>query len=125
MKGPEAYLNGLALRFSEPRGHRAARLDSSLRVWIGHDLFYFADRAARDRFAHDPLSACRALSDPVTQRRFRPTRKSPRLDYSGRPYWFESEATRDTFRTRPDWFANRGPMDEARPMMMNGMPLPH
>lgn len=115
MKDPEKALTALGLEFEAPGGG-AAKLDSTMRVWVGHDLFYFADRASRDRFARDPLAVCHTLTDPVTQRRFASTRKSPQLSYHGRRYYFETDSTRSVFRGRPDFYAKRGPMDEATPM---------
>jgi YHS domain-containing protein len=86
---------------------RAARVDSSMRVAVGHDLFYFADAAARARFVKDPLRYCRRLTDPVTLRRFRPTRRSPKLEYQGRSYWFAGDSTFAAFQATPDSFAVR------------------
>ena len=115
MKDPEKALNALGLSFQAPGGG-ASRVDSTLRVWVGHDLFYFADPASRDRFVKDPLALCHTLTDPVTQRRFASTPKSPQLNYHGRRYFFASDSTRSVFRGRPDFYAKRGPMDEATPM---------
>jgi YHS domain-containing protein len=89
----------------DPR--RSAVIDSTLRVFVGHDLFYFSDAAARARFLKDPLRWCSRLTDPVTQRRFHPTRTSPHLAWHGRPYWFASDSTLMVFRAMPDSFALR------------------
>jgi YHS domain-containing protein len=86
---------------------RAARVDSSLRVFVGHDLFYFADAGSRARFVKAPLRYCRRLTDPVTLGRFTPTTRSPHLDYAGRPYWFASDSTFTVFKAMPDSFAMR------------------
>ena len=108
MKGPEPYLKALQIEVRDVvRPGRAAVLDSSLRVFVGHDLFYFAEAAARERFVKEPLRWCRRLTDPVTLRRFQPTSRSPRLEYRGRPYWFASESTFAGFRATPDSFAVR------------------
>jgi YHS domain-containing protein len=126
VKDPEQALQSLGLGFLAPGGRDSARIDSTTRVWVGHDLFYFADRAARDRFLSDPLAQCRALTDPVTQRRFHPSRKSPQLSYRGRQYFFQTDSTRAVFRGMPDWYAQRGPMDEATPMAPKPpAPAPH
>lgn len=121
MKDPEKALASLGLQFQILGGGKAARLDSTTRVWIGHDLFYFADSSARGRFLRDPLAQVQALTDPVTQRRFHPTRHSPQLSFHGRRYYFESDSTRTAFGGMPDWYAQRGPMDERQPME----PAPH
>ena len=121
MKGPEPLLRNLALKFEDPvRPHRAAKLDSSHRVWIGHDAFYFASHDSREHFLRRPLNFVQALTDPVTQRRFRPGASSPQLEYHGRRYYFASDSTRTRFRADPAFYALRGPMDETRPMMRSG-----
>ena len=81
--------------------------DSSLRVFVGHDIFYFADAASRARFLREPLRYCRRLTDPVTLRRFRPTPRSPHLEYLRRPYWFAADSTFRVFQATPDSFAVR------------------
>jgi YHS domain-containing protein len=117
VKGPEPLLKSLNLSFMDPvRTYRAARIDSLHRAWIGHDVFYFVTRDSREHFLHDPLKYAHMLSDPVSQRRFHPTAKSPRLEYRGRPYYFETDATLARFRGNPGFYALRGPMDEAQPM---------
>ena len=116
MKDPEAALRSVGLQFQAPGKRDTARLDPSTRAWIGHDLFYFADPAARDKFLKDPLSVAHMLTDPVTQHRFHPTKRSPQLDYLTRHYYFESDSTRSVFQKMPDWYAKRGPMDEAQSM---------
>ena len=127
MKGPELLLRGQLLTFRDPvHPQRQARLDSTYRVWIGHDAFYFASHDSRERFLKEPLRYVRMLSDPVTEQRFHPTAASPRLEYRGRPYYFAAESTRARFRAHPDYWAQRGPMDEA--MTMTGArpsPAPH
>lgn len=118
MKGPEPLLNGLELSFRDPvRPHRTAKLDPSYRAWIGQDAFYFASHDTREHFLHDPLRYCSALTDPVTEHRFHPTRRSPQLVYGGRRYYFAADSTLARFRTRPAFYAMRGPMDEMRPML--------
>ncbi len=108
MKGPEPYLKSLAIDVRDaidPR--RPAIVDSTRRVFIGHDLFYFADAASQARFDQDPLRWCKRLTDPVTLKRFKPTAASPHLRHMGRLYWFASDSTRMAFRAAPDSFALR------------------
>jgi len=88
------------------KGH-AAIVDSTMRTFVGHDVFYFSGTGERDRFRKDPLRYCRRLTDPVTLRRFAPSRKSPYFEWKGRPYYFSSAATRATFASMPDSFAIR------------------
>ena len=87
--------------------HHTAVVDSSMRLVIGHDLFYFAGRRERERFLKDPLRYCRRLTDPVTLRRFEPRRTSPKLEYHGRTYYFAADSTFAMFRAAPDSFAVR------------------
>lgn len=88
------------------KGHPAI-VDSTMRTFVGHDVFYFSGNEERDRFRKDPLRYCRRLTDPVTLKRFAPARKSPYFEWNGRPYYFSSDATRATFASMPDSFAIR------------------
>ena len=83
---------------------RPASLDSTLRVRLNADLYYFADRATRARFLRAPLRWCGALTDPVSLRRFRPTAASPSARVAGRTWRFETAATRAQFLARPAAF---------------------
>lgn len=108
MKGPEPFLKAQAIDVRDaidPR--RPAVLDSTRRVFIGHDLFFFADAASRAKFEREPLRWARKLTDPVTLKRFAPGPGSPRTTYHGRRYWFASDSTRTAFRAAPDSFAVR------------------
>jgi YHS domain-containing protein len=119
VKDPESRLKALGLEFLDPvQITRPAKLDSTYRAWIGQDAFYLSSHDTREHFLHDPLKYCAALTDPVTQARFHPTSASPKLTYHGRAYYFASDSTRAVFRSKPDFYAVRGPMDEAHPMMM-------
>jgi YHS domain-containing protein len=105
---PERYLRERRIRVPDlVRPGRPALFDSTLRVAIGHDLFYFSDAGARDAFARNPLRYVRALTDPVNQHRFRPTWRSRHLDYRGRRYWFETDLTFREFRAIPAAYAQR------------------
>ncbi|MEK7315774.1 MAG: hypothetical protein AAB011_06305 [Candidatus Eisenbacteria bacterium] len=108
MKGPEPFLK--ALKIGVPcivRNGQSAVVDSTMRTFVGHDVFYFSGEKERESFRKDPLRYCQRLTDPVTLKRFAPSRKSPRLEWSGRPYYFASDSTRTTFAAMPDSFAIR------------------
>ena len=108
MKGPESYLKAQAIELpSLMRKGRRAAIDSTLRVFIGHDLFYFSSRGERDRFLKSPLRYCQRLTDPVTLARFGPSPRSPRLQYHGRTYYFSKDSTLAAFKATPDSFAVR------------------
>ncbi len=108
MKGPESYLKGMGIGARcVVHPSRPAVIDSSLREFIGHDLFYFSDQTSRRRFLKEPLRYCRALSDPVTKVRFKPRVSSPRVEYQGRLFYFATDSTRTAFTAMPDSFAVR------------------
>ncbi len=87
--------------------HSQARIDSTQRVLLGHDIFYFSNRREFASFQKNPLRYARALTDPVTLTRFKPTAHSPHLGYNGRSYYFAAESTLATFKADPDSFAVR------------------
>lgn len=105
---PERYLK--ALNIEPPslfqKGKKAI-LDSSLRYRIGFEIYYFSSRAEMDRFKKDPLSYCGVLTDPVTMARFRPTAKSPRIEYAQRLYYFASDSSRVAFLGKPEKHKDR------------------
>jgi len=82
-------------------------LDSTTRVFVNHEIYFFSNRGALDRFRKQPLRYCGIVTDPVSRARFRPTARSPHRDYHGRPYFFTSDSTRLTFQAAPDSFAVR------------------
>lgn len=108
MQGPEQYIRTQRIGLNcVVRPWRAAILDSTMRTFVGHDVFYFSGKNERDRFRKDPLRYCRRLTDPVTLRRFAVSRRSPRFEWKGRPYYFASDSTRAAFAAAPDSFAVR------------------
>jgi len=108
VQDPEPFLK--ALKIGVPcvvRSGRRAVVDSTMRTFVGHDLFYFSGVKERDRFRKDPLQFCDKLTDPVTLKRFTPSRRSPAFTWKGRPYYFASDSTRVAFQSMPDSFAIR------------------
>jgi YHS domain-containing protein len=89
------------------RRGRPAVVDSTMRTFVGHDIFYFSGTTERNLFRKNPLRYCRRLTDPVTLKRFKPSRGSPHLKWMGRPYYFASDSTRAAFASMPDSFAIR------------------
>lgn len=107
-KDPERYLRERRIQVPDlVRKGRWAVIDSTMRVAIGYDLFYFSDAAARDAFRKNPLRYAKALTDPVSQHRFKPDWRSPHLDYRGRRYWFETQLSFREFRAIPQTYARR------------------
>lgn len=108
MQDPEPYLRGQNIGVPcIVYPNRKARIDSSLRRKIGHDLFYFSSVTAMRLFDRDPLRYVKALSDPVTNDRFRVTRSSPREEYKNRPYYFASSGEQGLFHGDPEKYKDR------------------
>lgn len=109
MQDPERYLRALQI---EPPctvyPKRKAILDSSLRIKMNHEIFYFSSKAARDLFLKNPLRYCGLLTDPVGKQRFQPTAQSPRATFRGRSYYFAADSSRTRFLGAPEKFADRG-----------------
>ena len=95
---PEPYLRNQKIEVAcMVYTKRKARIDTSLRRRIGHDLFYFSTAQAMRVFDRDPLKYVKALSDPVTEDRFKVTHASPHETYRDRVYYFASDANRVIF----------------------------
>lgn len=86
---------------------RPAVLDSTLRTFVNHEVFFFSDRKAKRTFDKDPLRYCGRLTDPVSRLRFTPTGTSPRWIHGRRHYYFSGDSTLAVFRAQPDSFAVR------------------
>lgn len=84
---------------------RTALLDSVHCVQINYETYFVGSGAARRKLESDPLKYCGRLTDPVSQLRFTPTKRSPRLEWGGKPYYFASDSTRALFASTPDSFA--------------------
>ena len=108
MQDPEPYLRAQNIEVRcvvYPK--LKAKIDSSMRRVIGHDIFYFSNATARRLFDRDPLRYVKALSDPVTNDRFRVTRTSPREEYRDRTYYFASTGEKATFDENREKFRER------------------
>jgi len=86
---------------------KKAMIDSSLRLQLGYEIYYFSSRAAMLRFQKEPLRYSGPMTDPITKRRFKPTAKSPRAEYLGRTYYFSADSTRTRFLSGPEKLADR------------------
>lgn len=107
MQDPELYLERLDVRPACPvRREQAAVLDADHRAYVNHEVFFFSNGDALERFKQDPLRYCGIVTDPVSEERFRPSEGSPRHDYKGRPYFFSSLSTLATFKDDPERFAD-------------------
>jgi YHS domain-containing protein len=86
---------------------RKAQLIPALRARVNHEIFYFSGAEARSKFMKDPARYCGYVTDPISTRRFRPTAKSPRFEFDGHPYFFQSDSTMKKFKDEPQLFAER------------------
>ena len=108
MQDPEPYLRDQKIEVPcvvYPK--MKARIDTSLRRRIGHDLFYFSTAQAMRLFDRDPLRYVKSLSDPVTSDRFKVTHSSPRETYKERTYYFASPSNRDRFDADREKYRDR------------------
>jgi len=105
---PEHYLTLRRVRLrSELDSTRFARIIPAYRAAVNHELYYFADSALLRRFVTNPLRYCGIVTDPVSKTRFRPTARSPRTVFQGRPYFFQNRMDLEVFAAMPDSFADR------------------
>ncbi len=86
---------------------RTARIDSSLRRKIGHDLFYFSSAQAMKVFDRNPTRYVKKLSDPITITRFPLTSATPRVVHRERTYYFASDLNRRTFEADREKYRDR------------------
>ena len=84
-----------------------AVIDSAHCTFVNYEVFYFASAETKGRFEREPWRWCGLVTDPVSQRRFRPAPGAFQWTYAGRPYFFESDAALATFQAAPDSFALR------------------
>jgi YHS domain-containing protein len=78
-----------------------ARFEKALESWVNHDVYYFSDSSAKEKFDEKPWKWSGKITDPVTLKRFKPKKNSPRAEYEGRPYFFASDSTRTVFLADP------------------------
>ena len=106
MQDPEVYLAALGVTLPCPVDPpRDAQLDAALRVWIGHDVFFFSTPAARTAFEADPARYSEALTDPVSGSRFRPRLGSLGVAHEGRRYLFRDAESHASFVADPRKYA--------------------
>lgn len=105
---PERYLRPMKVSLRCPvRPARRAILDSSLRVKLNQDIYFFSSMSAMKLFRKDPLRYCGVLTDPVSRARFRPTKQSPHVTFRGREYYFAADSTLVRFQAQPERFYER------------------
>jgi YHS domain-containing protein len=87
------------------RSDAPARIAPECRVQVNHDLFFVSREDYVKKIKKKPLKYCKRLTDPVTREVFAPTKKSPRIDFEERPYFFSSDSTRAVFASNPAMYA--------------------
>lgn len=76
-------------------------LDSTLHLRVNGEVYRFGSERTLLRFRESPVLWCGMLRDPVTERRFLPSSRSPEVYWVGGPYFFESESTKAVFIEDP------------------------
>ena len=84
-----------------------ASYDPKLRVFVNQEAYFFSGKDTKRRFLADPARYSGPLTDPVTQKRFRPTARSPHTKYEDRLFYFESPTTERQFAAAPKDYARR------------------
>ena len=78
-----------------------------MRVLVNQEAYFFSGNDTKKRFLADPVRYSGPLTDPVSQKRFQPTPRSPHAKYEDRIYYFESDVTQRQFAASPKGFARR------------------
>lgn len=110
MKDPDGFLRSVHVSFASfLTPSRPAILDPEHRVRINYETFYFATEAEKRRFLRNAVSLCGLLTDPVTERRFRPRPNSKQTTRDGVLYLFETEDSYREFLQMPSMYAQPHP----------------
>ena len=81
---------------------RNAVLDDEHMVRVNYEIFLFSDTKKRARFLEDPVQYSGLVTDPVSKRRFRPSRSSPACEEGGVVWLFATNRTYGRFRRDPE-----------------------
>ena len=76
-------------------------LHPELQFRVNGEVYRFSSERTLRRFMRHPTRWCGRVRDPVTGRRFVPTRWSPEAYWIGGPYYFESDSTKARFVDDP------------------------
>ena len=80
---------------------RVGSLTETLHARVNGERYRFASPATLRCFRRDPARYCGLLRDPVTGMRFWPGAHSPRAEWKGGPYLFDSDSTFAEFQRAP------------------------
>jgi hypothetical protein len=105
VQGPESFLTQLGIELpGYMDSARPAIMDANYRISIGYESFIFSDSANLKKFESNLTKYCGVLTDPVTLKRFKPKRKSPKFTHNQRLFIFASDSTRQVFEKMPDMY---------------------
>ncbi len=76
-------------------------LTTDLQFRVNGEVYRFANERTLRRFMGTPDLYCGLVRDPVSERRFLPSARSPQAYWVGGPYFFESESTKTAFVVDP------------------------
>ena len=79
-------------------------LSNLLHYRVNGEVYRFSSERTLQRFMQSPTMWCGVVRDPVSGRRFLPSRRSPTAYWVGGPYFFESESNKDQFVEDPHKF---------------------
>lgn len=68
---------------------------------VNGEVYRFGAEETMQKFIEEPPLWCGLLRDPVSGERFVPSTRSPWVFFTGGPYYFSSEETRDLFVQDP------------------------
>lgn len=98
MTAPEFYLEHLSESLWDPVDTTSlGSLSPRLHARVNGEIYRFARPATLARFRRHPVLYCGWLRDPVNDRRFTPSARSPRFEAPDGPYFFSCESTFTAF----------------------------
>ena len=83
---------------------RLGSLELALHFRVNGEVYRFSSERTLRRFMLNPKQWCGLLRDPVTGRRFMPSRRTPEAYWIGGPYFFENDSTKAVFVEDPHRF---------------------
>jgi len=105
VQGPEVFLNDLELSVNcVVNTNQKAQLDPEHRVFVNWETYYFSDNKAVKKFNKSAYKFTGKLTDPVSQKRFQPDKKSPSRTIDGRLFYFLNKDNALAFDADPDAF---------------------
>lgn len=103
MQDPDIFLNQLGIEIScAVDKTQAANIDSLHRAFVNWEAYFVSDERALAVFLSEPYKYTGLVTDPISLERFQPGPDSPRVDHSGRPFYFENKKNAQRFSKSPD-----------------------